>query len=319
MACPFEVFFNAGQYADAMDVALAALDRVDALEAQLTVYRETSEIMEINRRAAREALVVEPRLFDLLHYACQLHAETAGAYDITSGPLSKVWGFYRRQGQLPEPQALAEALARVGSQHVELSLPDQTIRFRCDGMELNLGSIGKGYALDRATEVLAAAGMEHFLWHGGRSSILARGSQGSRPDAGWLVSIGDPVRPGKTLAQVRLRDRALGTSGCGTQFFRHGGRRYGHILDPRTGWPAEGMLSATAVAPTAAQADALATVFYVLGPVGTLEYCGRHPEVAALLAFPKAGGLEIVAVGFAPEELILDDRAIQQLRTVSEE
>ena len=189
MACQFEVFFNAGQYDRATDVALEALDLVDALEAQLTVYRETSEIAEINRRAAAEPIEVELRLFELLRYACQLHAETSGAYDITSGPLSKVWGFYRRQGQLPEPAALAEALARVGSQHVELSTQDQKIRFRCSGMELNLGSIGKGYALDRAAEVLAAAGMSDFLWHGGQSSILAAARKARIPAAvGWCRS-----------------------------------------------------------------------------------------------------------------------------------
>lgn len=321
MACQFEVFFNAGQYDNATGAALEALDLVDALEAQLTVYRDTSEIMEINRRAADEAVLVEPRLLELLHYARQLHAETEGAYDITSGPLSKVWGFYRRQGQLPEPAALAEALARVGSGHVELSTQSQTIRFRRSGMELNLGSIGKGYALDRAAEVLATAGIGDFLWHGGQSSILSRGSHGSQPGAGWLVAIGDPLRPGKPLAHVRLRDRALGTSGCGTQFFRHEGRRYGHILDPRSGWPAEGVLSATAVAPTAARADALATAFYVMGPHRTLEYCQRHPEVAALLACPRSGqaGLEIVTAGFAPEELLLDVPTAQQARSDGEE
>jgi thiamine biosynthesis lipoprotein len=321
MACQFEVFSNAGQYENATDAAIEALDLIDTLEAQLTVYRETSEVMDINRGAGSEAIEVEPRLFELLQYACQLHAETDGAYDITSGPLSKVWGFFRRQGELPAPHALAEALARVGSQHVELSMQGQTIRFRRPGMELNLGSIGKGYALDRAAEVLTAAGMSDFLWHGGRSSILARGSQGSQPGGGWLVSISDPLRPGKTLAHVRLRDRALGTSGCGTQFFRHEGRRYGHILDPRTGWPVEGMLSATAVAPTAAQADALATAFYVMGPDRTLEYCGRHPEIAAVLACPRPGqaGLQIVTEGFQADELQLDPQAAQQAPPDNEE
>ncbi len=126
--------------------------------------------------------------------------------------MSKVWGFYRRQGQLPEAAALAEALGRVGSEHVQLDDQQQTIRFEKPGMELNLGSIGKGYALDRAAEILTAAGVDDFLLHGGQSSILARGSRGSHADAGWLVSIGDPLRQGKQLAQVRLRDRSMGTS-----------------------------------------------------------------------------------------------------------
>lgn len=305
MACQFEVFLNAGQYPDATPTALASLDLIDELEAQMTVYRDTSEISQINQQAAEGPVVVERQLLKLLSFALQLHAETDGAYDITSGPLSKVWGFYRRQGQLPDAAALAEALVRVGSQHVEVAAEQQTIRFHQPGMELNLGSIGKGYALDCAAEVLTAAGMTDFLWHGGQSSILARGSRGGA-DGGWLVSLGDPLRSGKQLVQLRLHNRAMGTSGAGTQFFRHEGRRYGHILDPRTGWPVEGVYSASALAPTAAQADSLATAFYVMGPQATLDYCGRHREVAAILVCPaeQGSGLELVTAGLAEGELI---------------
>src|SRR5690606_351665 len=109
--------------------------------------------------------------------------------------LTKVWGFYRRQGQIPDPTALAQALQCVGSQFVQLDSHAGSIRFHRAGMELNLGSIGKGYALDRAAEVLIDAGMQDFIWHGGQSSILARGARGAVSGAGWLVSIGDPLRP----------------------------------------------------------------------------------------------------------------------------
>ncbi len=306
MACQFEVFVPAGQHDRATELALEALDLVDALEAQLTVYRDSSEICDINRRASKEAVPVETRLFDLLAHAQRLHAETGGAYDITSGPLSKVWGFYRRQGELPEQTALEHALGCVGSQDLTLNAPEHTIRFERTGIELNLGSIGKGYALDRAAEVLAAGGMHDFLWHGGQSSILARGSHRAQSGGGWLISIGDPLRPRKTLARIRLRNRACGTSGSGAQFFRHEGRRFGHILDPRTGWPAEGVLSATALAPTAAQADALATAFYVMGPVATIAFCQSHPEIAAVLTCPRSGhaGVELVTAGLGPDELV---------------
>lgn len=305
MACQFEVFLNAGQYPEATSAALAALDLIDGLEAQMTAYQETSEISQINRLAAEGPVLVEPQLLELLRYALQLHAETAGAYDITSGPLSKVWGFFRRQGQLPDNAALEQTLALVGSQHVEIDAAGQTIRFQRAGMELNLGSIGKGYALDRAADVLTKAGIGDFFWHGGQSSILARGSRAGS-EGGWLVSLGDPLRPGKQLMQLRLQNRAMGTSGAGTQFFRHEGRRYGHILDPRTGWPAEGVYSASALAPTAAQADALATAFYVMGPEATLEYCGRHPDIAAVMVCPAEGrsGLEIITAGRADGELL---------------
>ena len=285
MACQFELFLNAGQYRHAQTVAVATLDLVDQLEEQLTVYRDTSEVMAINRQAFGRPVNTEPRLFALLDQAVRLSAATGGAFDITAGPLTKLWGFYRRQGSVPSEAALAETLPRIGSQHLRLDPAERTIAFALEGVELNLGAIGKGYALDRCGELLAEAAVHDYILHGGQSSVLARGSQATSAggQTGWTVSVGDPLRPGKQLAELRLLDRALGTSGAGTQFFRQNGRRYGHIIDPRTGWPAEGMLSATVLAPTAAEADALATAFYILGAERSPEFCDSHPDIAAVL------------------------------------
>lgn len=310
MACTFEVILNAGQHEPATAAALAALDRVEQLEAQLTIYRDTSEVAEVNRRAAEGPVPVEAGLFALLTQAQALHAATDGAVDVTAGPLVKSWGFHRRAGQIPEPQELAAALARTGMAHVELDADAMTVRFLRPGMELNLGAIGKGYALDRAAEVLCEAGVTDFLWHGGRSSVLARGSSATLADdawahdgGGWLVGLADPLRPERRLLEIRLRNQALGTSGATTQFFRHAGRRYGHILDPRTGWPAEGVFSSTALAPTAAEADALATAFYVLGAERSRAYCESHPGIGMVLLVPTAGGsaCEVVTAGLAAD------------------
>jgi thiamine biosynthesis lipoprotein len=150
-------------------------------------------------------------------------------------------------------------------------------------MELNLGSIGKGYALDRVGQLLAAAEIHDVLVHGGNSSVLARGSHGATPGQGWSVGVRNPLRPDHHLGEIRLRDRALATSGSGTQFFMHEGQRYGHILDPRTGWPAQEVLSATVIAPTAALAEALSTAFYVLGSKQAEAYCQQHAEISAIL------------------------------------
>ncbi|HEX5445452.1 MAG TPA: FAD:protein FMN transferase [Pirellulales bacterium] len=301
MACQFEAFFNAGQYAAAADAAMAAFDLIDCLEAQMTVFRDESEIARINRSAAELAVEVEPRLFDLLCRAAELHRQTDGALDITAGPLTKVWGFYRRQGAIPGAAELAEARDRVGSQWLELDEAARTIQFRKSGMELNLGAIGKGYALDRAAEELLAAGIDSFLLHGGSSSVLARGSCGLAGGDGWKVDLRHPLHPERSLAEIRLRDRALGTSGAGTQFFRHQGRRYGHILDPRTGWPAEGVYSTTVITSRAADADALATALYVLGPERAATWCRQHPEVGLLMVLPGEGGkrVEVLVEGIA--------------------
>jgi thiamine biosynthesis lipoprotein len=289
MACQFEFFFNAGQYPDAGEIGLAALDLVDQLEDQLSVFREHSEINRLNRHAADaqsagEPLAVEPRLFDLLVWACELSRATDGAYDITAGPLSRVWGFTRRRGAVPADDDLAAALARVGSRFLEFDAARCAVRFSRGGVEINLGSIGKGYALDRCAELLTAAGIHDFLLHGGSSSVLARGAHGARArQDGWLVGVRDPLRPRQRLGQLRVNDRALGTSGSAAQYFLHDERRYGHILDPRSGLPAESVLSTTVLAPTAAAADALATAFYVTGPAGAQAYCAAHPQVSAIL------------------------------------
>jgi thiamine biosynthesis lipoprotein len=282
MACQFEVIFNAGQYEDATDRAVEALDLVDALEAQLTVYRDSSEISRLNRAAHEGAVRVERRLFELLQLAAEIHRRTGGAFDITSAPLSRAWGFHQRRPAMPRADELAAARARVGMSKVLLDEEQATVRFTEPGVEINLGSIGKGYALDRAADLLREHGIGDFLLHGGQSSVLASGSQaGGAP--GWPIGIRDPVRPSRRLAELRLVERAVGTSGAAVQFFRHQGRRLGHVLDPRTGWPAEGVLSATAIAPTAAEADALATAFYVLGVEEALAYCETKPGVGAVM------------------------------------
>ena len=151
MACEFEVLFSAGDEGVLAELAIEALDLVDQLEDQLTVYRDHSEISRLNAKAASEPVVVEPQLFGLLQRAVQLYDATDGAFDITAGPLVKAWGFYRRQGRIPSATEIDHALQRVGSQWLELNPCEMSVLFRREGLEINLGGIGKGYALDRCT------------------------------------------------------------------------------------------------------------------------------------------------------------------------
>jgi thiamine biosynthesis lipoprotein len=303
MACTFAVFLNAGQYEQGTEAAIAALDRIEALEGQLTVYRDTSEVIAINCAAGQSEVEVEPGLFGLLSLATRISQVTQGAFDITAGPLVRVWGFYKRAGGIPSEDDLRAALQCVGSQHVTLDVAKRTIRFERPGVELNLGAIGKGYALDRAAELLSAEGVHDFLLHGGQSSVLARGAHAGRSD-GWSVGLADPLRPDRRLAEIRLRDRALATSGASHQFFRSQGKRYGHILDPRTGWPAEGVFSSTVLAPTAAEADALSTAFYAMGAAAAQEYCREHPEIGMVLLYPGRGAssVEVAFAGLDADE-----------------
>lgn len=306
MACEFQILLNAGQHPGAMESALDAMNLIERLEDQLSWFRDTSELTRINRTAATSPVNVERRLFQLLVEAIDLSEQTGGAFDITAAPLWKLWGFHRREGKVPSEREIQHVLTQTGSRQIRLDTDAQTIQFVRPGVEINLGAIGKGYALDRCGEHLFAAGVENFLIHGGQSSMLARGSRAgdSQGNPCWTIALRHPLKPDQRLAEIHLRDRALGTSGAGNQFFHSGGKRYGHVLDPRTGHPASTLLSATVLAPTAAQADALATAFFVMGLTASVEFCQSRPEFGALLvsAGEQAGSLEFVAVGIEEHE-----------------
>jgi FAD:protein FMN transferase len=277
MACRFEVTLPLEDQ-EGVSVARQALDVVDRLEDQLTIFRESSEVSFINREAAASPVPVERSLFSLLLLCRDLCRETGGAFDITSGRLSRCWGFLRRQGRIPEPGEIEGAKALVGEDKLLFDCESRAIRFARPGVEINLGSIGKGYALDRIAAVMRRR-VRAALLSAGSSSIRAIGGV----DGGWTVGVRHPVDKARRLAVARLRDAALSTSGSEEQFFEFDGKRYGHIIDPRTGWPAGRVASVTVIAPSAAVTDALATAFYVGGPELAAGYCAAHPGVLVLM------------------------------------
>jgi thiamine biosynthesis lipoprotein len=311
MACRFEVAFNAGEVAGDTELAISALDLVDDVEERISIYRPTSELSRVNACAAAGWVDLSPELTDLLARARDLHRITNGAFDIAAGSLVRVWGFLRRQGRTPDDAELDAALAACGSRFVEFDEPGRRLRFLRPGVEVNPGAIGKGWAIDLACARLDAAGVPSVLVHGGQSSVRARGVQG--PDVpgrrGWRVGLRHPLRPGRRLAAITLENRALGTSGSGTQFFIDRGRRLGHILDPRSGRPAEGVISATVLAPSAAEADALATALYVLGPAGLPLVAPPRGPNAAILVLPTAAGARVVVANLAPDSVTIEPEA----------
>ncbi len=268
----------------AIELATRALDVVDELEIQMTVYRDDSEIALLNASAHLGPVMVEPRLFSLLERAIAIGEATEGAYDVTSGALSVAWGFTRGPRQIPDREALADARARTGLRHLTLDRQAMTVAFDRPGVSINLGSIGKGYAIDRAAGVVR----DHWfptsaLIHGGRSSLFALGSPPDQFGGRWEVAVRNPLDSESPVGRVRLRNRGMGTSGASFQQFEEGGRVYGHLIDPRTGEPPEaGPLSVTVLAPTAAEADALSTAFYLLGTGETAAYITKHPEVGVI-------------------------------------
>lgn len=305
MATRFEILLPFGT-ADAVPAAQDAFELLDSLEDQLTVYREHSEVCRLNRQAFTRPIRVEERLFGLLRLAEQVTAASAGAFDISAGRLIKAWGFFRGPRRVPGDAEREAARACVGMTHVELDETQRSVRYRRHGLEINLGSIGKGYALDRMVEQLTARGnLPAVLLHGGSSSVYAKGDPGNAaPGAGggtgrrgWRVRIRHPWQASRKLAEVWLCDRALGTSAATFQFVRHQGRKLGHVLDPRSGWPAEGMASVSVLAPSAALADALSTAFYVGGLELARHYCAAHPEVGAVLLPERSDRVVILNLG----------------------
>jgi len=255
---------------------------IDLLESRLSVFRDDSIISVLNRTAAAGPVIVEPDVFSLLQTAESIHFGTWGAFDITAGPLIRVWGYLHRKGRMPTALERAAAMQSVGMRHVELNRDNCSVRYLRDGVEINLGSIGKGYALDRAAEQLRANGIRDFLVHAGGSSVYAAGNQPGC-NRGWPVRLRHPWKDDVGIGTVYLRDRALGTSAATFQYFEYNKRRLGHVIDPRTGRPAEGIASASATAATAAAADAYATALYVLGLEKTRIVCQMNSGLSAVI------------------------------------
>jgi thiamine biosynthesis lipoprotein len=300
MATSFEVVLPYGTV-DAVRASAAAFEEIDRLEQQLTVYRSTSEVYRLNQLASQVPVPVEEGLFELLTLAARLTQETDGAFDITAGTLIKAWGFFRGPHRLPSDAERNAALERVGMNQVVLDAERRTVRYLRPGLEINLGSIGKGYALDRAANVLRAEwNLTAALLQGGHSSVYAMGTEPG-DSRGWTVGLQHPWKPGRRLAVLRLRDRAVGTSAATFQHFVHNGQKLGHILDPRTGWPASGMASASVVADTAAEADALATAFFILGVEAARAYCETHPGIGAVLLPEGADSPVMIGLADVPE------------------
>jgi thiamine biosynthesis lipoprotein len=243
MACKFEITLSMSAESGVV-VASSALDEIDRLEAQLSVFRETSEVSLINQRAADEPVQIEKSLFDLLQRSQSIYEETDGAFDITSNPLTRCWGFLKREGRIPARAEIETARLNVGSDKFFPQLPSA-------------------------------------LLNAGASSMVALG-KGERGE-GWMVGLRHPRSKLRRLGVVYLTDCALATSGSEEQFFEYKSVRYGHIIDPRTGWPAKSVTSVSVVTDSGALSDALATAFYVGGRELAERYCATHPEVLAIM------------------------------------
>jgi thiamine biosynthesis lipoprotein len=241
--------------------AFAELHRLDAM---LSNYRPDSEWSRVNREAGSRPSLVSAELLELLSTCLEYSRQSEGAFDITVGPLMKIWKFYRSEGQLPRRADVAAALHSVGYQHVRLDRATQTVRFALPGVELDPGGVGKGYAVDRMVAVLRRHGVERALVSASGSSVYGLGAPPHEP-RGWRMALRHPRDPGWTAGVVFLQDESLATSGDYAKFFWANGRRYSHLMDPRTGYPAQGTAAVTVIGPLAVESEAWTKPFIIRG------------------------------------------------------
>lgn len=261
-----------------------AFDEVDRIDRLMSHYKADSPLSRINRDAAASPVAVEPELYDFIAEAIRHSRDSDGAFDITVGPLMKVWGFFRGEGRFPSDRDVEAVRPLIGWQHVIMDPGQRTIRFDRPGMELDLGGIAKGYAVDRVVKILRAAHVSAALISAGGSTIYGLGAPPNR--TAWTVSIQDPVDSAKVARDVALRDRALSVAGSSEKSFEVDGVRYSHIMDPRTGRPVQGVLTVAVIARTGTEGDALDDALFVLGPVRSRKYLKRLDDVEMFLFLP---------------------------------
>lgn len=311
MATRFELILHGENAVHLRAAGEAALHEISRLEAQLSFYRPASDVCRINAQAASKPVSVEPRLFELLQSAKQLYHQTDGAFDITIGPLMRCWGFVNDTGHLPLEDRLAEARQRTGMHLVHLDPARRTITFEKPGVEIDLGGIGKGYAIDEAIYSLTENGITSALLHGGTSTIHAIG----RPpadDAGngrvagkWKTVIPVPraTQASEMLAVVELENESMSVSAPSGKSFVADGHVYGHVLDPRTGYPVAGAALTAVVASSAMVSDVLSTALLVQGRDAVDDFADRFGIDALVASFAvssfsdQPGRLEVTQRG----------------------
>ena len=275
----------------ARDCAQAVREEVERIEQTFSRYRPSAELARINRLAASGPVVTDPEVFQMLAVALEVSRRTGGSFDPTIGPLSRLW---REAADSAGRQKASEA---VGWQHVRLDREERSIFFERPGIELDLGAMAKGYAVDRALDVLRACALEGLVDAG--SSSMAATPGASATHCG--IALSHPLRADETIGEVRLQGRALATSGVREQSYTHEGRRYSHLLDPVRPDVPGNVLQCTVLSAGATVADALSTAFFLLGPERGSQAARGFDDCAALWTVAREGRMECVGFDWPGE------------------
>ena len=290
MATTFEVIIVHEDERYASQAAVAAFDEVDRLERELSRFIENSDIARINSMGANQPLQIGLDTFECLKIAVRIYAETNGAFDITIGTLLKCWRNEDGTPRDPSPKEIDLARLHTGTNLLQLDEAEHTVKLSASPIQIDLGGIGKGYAVDRVAELLRDWSIDVALISGGYSSVLALDAPPGKK--GWPLTLTNPAGRKEILARPFLQKGAL--SGSGVQ-------KGGHIIDPRTARAVEGRRAAWSSAPDAATADALSTAFMIMGLDEIKQYCRLHPNTLAMVILDASSPLGMKNISRQPE------------------
>lgn len=312
MGTMFKIVLYAPDEAAANRAAKAAFQRIATLDAVMSDYRPASELMQLCQKAGGDPVRVSESLFFVLARAQEVSRLSDGAFDVTVGPIVRLWRRARKSQQMPDPEKLTQARALVGYQNIRLDEKARTVQLLKPGMQLDLGGIAKGYAADEALRVLQQHGITRALVAAGGDIAVS----GPPPDAeGWTVGIAPLEDPNRKPSQyLSLHDAAVSTSGDAEQYVEIDGKRYSHIVDPRTGIGLVGRQSVTVVARHGIMADSLTKVVCVLGPELGLAILDRLEGVSAMVVRETDKGTETVTSSRFPKRSTLNNTNAQESR-----
>ncbi|HSG28632.1 MAG TPA: FAD:protein FMN transferase [Candidatus Krumholzibacterium sp.] len=269
----------------ASGIAGEAFHELHRLESMMSNWIGDSELSRLNAAVGPAPVSVSPELFEIIELSLRYSSLTGGAFDATARPIVRLWGFQRSEGEpgpgdIPTDGEIAAALGLCGYSRVKLDAEALTVTLP-EGMQIDLAGIGKGYGVDRCVKILREGGVTSALVNLS-GNMYAIGTPPGRE--GWSIGLRDPHGGNGIVGRFRITDEAVATSGNYENFVVIGDRRYGHIVDPRTGTTVDHLLSVTIVAPSAVEADALSTGFFVLGPRASREVADSLPGVRAAFA-----------------------------------
>jgi len=264
-----------------IDTVIAEITRIENL---ISDWKETSQVSAINRNAGFQPVKVDSELFELTKRAIRLSEMTNGAFDISFGSMEKVWKYDGSMTEIPSAEIVKRSVAKVGYKNIILDSLNSTIFLKLEGMKIGFGSIGKGYAADRGRNIMRARGIDAGIVNAS-GDMSTWGTQPNGKD--WKIGITDPRDTRKLLGTISIKEASVVTSGNYEKYIEIGGKRFSHIINPLTGYPATGLSSVTVIGPEAETANGFSTALIVLGERAGLEIIKKFPDYQCIIVSDK--------------------------------